>query len=145
MAGTTTTLLDKGIAPSGRLHGPWQDELGPGLDVMVTPVPQEGSILEADGMRPCAAVFLSRPGRAQVPWAPIAACLGLTPAEARLASHLAGGTSLEEASESLGVSIHTARTQLKAVFAKTGTRRQGELVALLMQGVLANLRHQETP
>jgi DNA-binding CsgD family transcriptional regulator len=44
----------------------------------------------------------------------------------------------------LGSSIHTVRTQIKSVFAKTGTRRQGELVALLMQGVLANLETEKS-
>lgn len=56
---------------------------------------------------------------------------GLTPAEATLASKLAAGTSLEEAAEILSISKETARNQLKAVFAKTQTHRQGELVALL--------------
>ena len=31
----------------------------------------------------------------------------------------------------LGLARETARNQLKAVFAKTGTHRQGELIALL--------------
>jgi DNA-binding CsgD family transcriptional regulator len=56
--------------------------------------------------------------------------LGLTPAEARLARRLAAGESVREAAQALGVSYETARSQLKQVFAKTGTRRQGELVAL---------------
>lgn len=56
---------------------------------------------------------------------------GLTPAEARLTSILAEGARLEQAAEELGIGRETARTQLKAVFAKTDTHRQGELVALL--------------
>ncbi|MGE3944963.1 MAG: helix-turn-helix transcriptional regulator [Alphaproteobacteria bacterium] len=56
---------------------------------------------------------------------------GLTAAEARLASLLAEGTTLDEAREVLGVGRETARTQLKAVFGKTGVHRQGALVALL--------------
>ena len=55
----------------------------------------------------------------------------LTPAEARLAARLACGESLEEASERLAVSLGTARNQLKAIFTKTETNRQAELVALL--------------
>jgi DNA-binding CsgD family transcriptional regulator len=56
---------------------------------------------------------------------------GLTRAEARLASIIATGASPEQAAEQLEISRQTVRTQLKAVFAKTRTHRQGELIALL--------------
>jgi DNA-binding CsgD family transcriptional regulator len=56
---------------------------------------------------------------------------GLSPAEARLASLMASGISPEQAAEELGIARETARNQLKAVFAKTATHRQGELIALL--------------
>jgi DNA-binding CsgD family transcriptional regulator len=55
----------------------------------------------------------------------------LTPAEARLAIEIAGGRTLSEASVKMGLSSATLRTQLSAVFTKTQTRRQAELVALL--------------
>jgi DNA-binding CsgD family transcriptional regulator len=55
----------------------------------------------------------------------------LTPAEARLAQGLAGGDSLDEVASGLGIRITTARTQLAAIFAKTDTRRQAKLVAVL--------------
>jgi DNA-binding CsgD family transcriptional regulator/PAS domain-containing protein len=61
----------------------------------------------------------------------LAKAFGLTPAEARLASLIAEGISPERAAEELGVSYVTARNQLKAVFAKTATHRQSELVSLL--------------
>jgi DNA-binding CsgD family transcriptional regulator/PAS domain-containing protein len=56
---------------------------------------------------------------------------GLTAAEARLANQLAGGVTLAEASEQLSLSKETARTQLKAIFNKTRTNRQTDLVRLL--------------
>ncbi|AWN36741.1 helix-turn-helix transcriptional regulator [Methylobacterium radiodurans] len=56
---------------------------------------------------------------------------GLTTAEARLARMLADGRDLGDAADALGVAVSTARTQLKAVFAKTGTRRQAQLAVLL--------------
>lgn len=56
---------------------------------------------------------------------------GLSPAEARLASVIARGTPPPQAGKELGIAIETVRTQLKAVFAKTETHRQAELVALL--------------
>ena len=60
---------------------------------------------------------------------------GLTDAEAALACQLAGGRSLEEAAQALAVRTPTARTQLSRIFAKTGTRRQAELMRLLVGGV----------
>lgn len=57
---------------------------------------------------------------------------GLTPAEARLARLLAGGASLKDAAERLGVSINTVRTHLRQVFQKTGVSRQAELIRLLL-------------
>jgi DNA-binding CsgD family transcriptional regulator len=56
---------------------------------------------------------------------------GLTSAEAKLASFIADGTSLEDAARELAISRETARSHLKVVFAKTDTHRQSELVALL--------------
>jgi DNA-binding CsgD family transcriptional regulator len=60
----------------------------------------------------------------------LAATFELTPAQARLAAKLARGDSLEDAAEDIGVAVATARNQLKAIFQKTGTHRQAELVAL---------------
>jgi DNA-binding CsgD family transcriptional regulator len=65
------------------------------------------------------------------PQALLAQAFALTPAEARLAVIIAQGASPEHAAEVLGISRATARNQLKVVFAKTGTHRQSELVALL--------------
>ncbi|MGU3537535.1 helix-turn-helix transcriptional regulator [Methylobacterium sp. A54F] len=61
----------------------------------------------------------------------IRAAFGLSPAEARLAARLAAGASLQEAADALGVTHATARGQLKAVLAKTGTHRQSALIELV--------------
>jgi DNA-binding CsgD family transcriptional regulator len=61
----------------------------------------------------------------------IARLFGLSPAETRLASLIVAGLSLVQAAEELGVVHETVRTHLKAMFDKTGTRRQSELVAML--------------
>lgn len=55
----------------------------------------------------------------------------LTPSEARIAAVLATGSSLAEAASAGDVTVKTARTYLERIFAKTGTHRQMELVALL--------------
>jgi DNA-binding CsgD family transcriptional regulator len=56
---------------------------------------------------------------------------GLTAAEHRLAREMASGVGLVAASASLGVAMSTVRTHLKSIFAKTRTRSQSELAALL--------------
>lgn len=56
---------------------------------------------------------------------------GLTAAEARLAALLAGGFTVAEAAAAHRVSVATVRTQLAAIFAKTHTSRQAELVMLV--------------
>lgn len=55
----------------------------------------------------------------------------LTPAETRLALALASGQSLKQAAARNGNQFSTARSQLETVFRKTGTNKQGQLVALL--------------
>ncbi|MDH5183715.1 MAG: alpha/beta fold hydrolase [Gammaproteobacteria bacterium] len=57
---------------------------------------------------------------------------GLTPAESRLAISLVKGATLDESSEAFSVSRHTLRTQLKSIYAKTGCRRQAELMVKIL-------------
>jgi DNA-binding CsgD family transcriptional regulator len=63
------------------------------------------------------------------------ALYGLTNAEAAIVQGLAEGGSLEEVSAGRGVTTHTARSQLKQIFAKTGVSRQVELIGLVLTGV----------
>lgn len=58
---------------------------------------------------------------------------GLSAAEARLLSLLVGGATLRQAAEVIGVSYSTVQSQLKSSFAKTGTHRQAELIALAVR------------
>jgi DNA-binding CsgD family transcriptional regulator len=53
---------------------------------------------------------------------------GLTFAEAEVLGRLTSGLRLAEIGDELGVSIETVRSHLKAIFAKTGTSRQADLV-----------------
>ncbi len=61
---------------------------------------------------------------------------GLTRAEAEITLQLARGDSLDTIAASRAVRLETVRTQLRTVYRKTGTHRQGELVFLV--GVLGN-------
>lgn len=99
--------------------------------VLITVLPIDGA---ASGPFFGARVLLTFSDLAAQP-APPASLLtqvfGLTQAEARLAALIATGVSPEGAAERLGIAAETARNHLKAVFAKTDTHRQSELVALL--------------
>ncbi len=64
----------------------------------------------------------------------------LTPAESRLAASLLGGLSLAEAAAAHGTTTGTARKQLAALFDKTGTSRQSELVRQMLWEVGPLLR-----
>ena len=73
------------------------------------------------------------PDRAGLPgMARLRAEFGLTKAEARLALRIAEGSSLASAAQAFNVKLTTIRSQLQQVFAKTGTSRQTELVAMLL-------------
>jgi DNA-binding CsgD family transcriptional regulator/PAS domain-containing protein len=63
----------------------------------------------------------------------VATTYGLTPTESRVLSCLLAGRSVPEAAAELRVTRTTARTHLKAIFRKTDTRRQQELVLLASQ------------
>lgn len=61
----------------------------------------------------------------------LAGLFDLTPAEARVARALASGLPLDRVAAEFGVSVQTIRNQLGAVFHKTGTSRQVELLRLI--------------
>ncbi len=61
----------------------------------------------------------------------LAGLFDLTPAEARLAAALSQGQPLRDAASDLQITVKTGRTYLERIFAKTGTRQQSQLVALL--------------
>lgn len=65
---------------------------------------------------------------------------GLTVKEAELARALLGGLSLEESCEELAIARETARTHLRGILRKTGTRRQSEFVRLATTGLAGQTR-----
>ncbi len=73
-------------------------------------------------------------GRVNLPTeAQLASAFGLSRGEARLAICLASGEMLESAARHCGISYETARKRIKVMFEKTDTRRQSELVALVVR------------
>jgi DNA-binding CsgD family transcriptional regulator len=59
---------------------------------------------------------------------------GLTVAECRVAEAVAQGHDLNAYAQAQRISSHTARTQLKSAFRKTGARRQNQLAHLFLTG-----------
>lgn len=92
---------------------------------------------------PRTVVFITDPEAAPIADAAVLrSVFGFTRAETRLASALMRGLSLREISEETRLSLNTLRTQLKGVFRKTNTNRQGELIMVLARasGALATDR-----
>jgi DNA-binding CsgD family transcriptional regulator len=57
---------------------------------------------------------------------------GLTPTESRLADLLLHGLDVRQTAERMKITVETARFNLKRVQAKTSTRRQTELMRLML-------------
>jgi hypothetical protein len=92
-----------------RVEAPW-------LLVEAMPVTAFGSDLFSSGRVILLLTDLTAPLRPEA--TQLCAAFGLTIAEAKLAAKLASGVGIDGAAAWLGVSRETARTQLKAVFAK---------------------------
>jgi DNA-binding CsgD family transcriptional regulator/PAS domain-containing protein len=99
-------------------------------NVLVAPLGRRHA--SAFGPEAAIAVFVADPDdRAQGEVGALVHLFRLTPAEARLAAAVATGAPLAEVADLLGIGRETARTQLRSVFAKTGTTRQAELVRII--------------
>ena len=77
-------------------------------------------------------LFISHVSRSEpLPSHVLPVLFGLSPAEARVAAAVAKGKTQDEIAVQAGLSVNTIKTQLKAVFMKTGVSRQADLVALM--------------
>lgn len=102
------------------------------LTVLVAPLRTETDWLQS--RRPVAMLFVTDPERANLPTtANLRQNFGLTRTEAAMAIEVLNGGSVKAAAARLGIAPTTARTHLTAVFDKTNTRRQPDLVRLLLQ------------
>jgi DNA-binding CsgD family transcriptional regulator len=104
----------------------------PPLALLVTPF-QPRRRQDLDQAPPLALLLISDPLEQPLELATqLVPLFGLTPAEAEVAAALASGFSPEEIALTRRVQVVTIRSQVKALMAKTGTRRQGELIRLLL-------------
>ena len=101
--------------------------------ILVGPVSDKYSGLST--LRPAVCIVITDPDRATP--LRLQTVHGLTDAESRLAAILADGEKLRTATVKLGITYGTCRTRLAEIFAKTETRSQSELVALLLKTLAA--------
>jgi DNA-binding CsgD family transcriptional regulator len=87
---------------------------------------------DASDQSACAVLFISDPDQVDNPSVEsLRRAFGLTYREAQTAIAVANGHGLKVAAHAMGVAVTTVRTQLQQAFAKTGTRHQAELAALV--------------
>jgi DNA-binding CsgD family transcriptional regulator len=121
---------------------------GPGLQIMAVPLAEDPANDLRGGHFP--------PGHRQVlllfskHWAPqilspsvVATLFSLSPAESRLTVALCQGQTVNDYAAATGVSVGTARFQLKQVLAKTKTPRQSELVRRVCTSIVTHARRAE--
>jgi len=104
------------------------------FSVMIAPL-RTGDIGEPESQARVA-LFVSDPEIDRIAGAKaLAELYALTQSEVELLQLLSMGKSLEEAASARGISMNTARSHIKHIFAKTGVSRQGELVRMMLMGV----------
>ncbi|MBI3707469.1 MAG: helix-turn-helix transcriptional regulator, partial [Proteobacteria bacterium] len=119
--GAAQTTIRRGEQAGGIMALP--TSAGHPVTILVSPSPRLG-LLE-----PAALVFISEPQDSlPIEARHVALQYGLTSSEARLLRALVDGKRLMEHAEDAGITLNTAKTHLKQVFAKTGSRRQADLI-----------------
>lgn len=131
-------LISEALSPTGAMRAPPQVVRIPRASgkrpycVFVSKVGPQHSALST--YKPAVCVIITDPDdQRRPPLQSIQAAFGLTPAEARLAAILSTGADLRVAADELRITYGTARARLAQIYLKTDTRRQGELIHLLLK------------
>lgn len=115
------------------------------LHVRVQALEQRGMSTEA----PCSSegrallVLMDPNSRPSLPPDLLKQLFGLSPAESRLASSLCFGATLNEYATRAGVTVGTARYQLKQIMAKMQVSKQSQLVQRLCSSVILHMARSE--
>lgn len=125
VSATVRTGSGTGLAPGGVVR--LEDAAGVGLPVLVAPM-RLGTTGHAGGSA-VVLVFSDPAAHRLLDARRIAAALGLSPTEGAVVAALVEGKALARYAEEAGVSVNTAKSQLAAIFDKTGQSRQAGLVA----------------
>lgn len=132
----------RGISAGGVLAVPRRQQRA--LSMLICPLR-----LGQDGFgpaRPMALVVVSDPERGTAtPLQVLRQLHGLTRAEARLLAALLAGERLQDYAERNALAVSTVRNQLARNFAKTGTRRQAELIQLCLSDPVIRMAANRAP
>lgn len=116
----------------GFLHVP--RSLANPLSILVTRLPLLNTPWFGGG-QPCWMLMLFDPDRRlSLSTELIASDLGISGREAEVAALLFAGYDIKTLAARLSISVHTARTHVKAVFSRTGIRSQAELIRRIAGG-----------
>ena len=124
------TSIDSGQRHTLNCH----TDTGVARSILVIPNQQENSARTTGQERSAQILFLNFEAGIDELTSALVNVYELTPSEAQVTAYLSQGSSLEEIAEKKGCSVHTIRTQIKCAYTKTGTRRQGQLVSLALNG-----------
>ncbi len=94
------------------------------LSILVAPLPDQA----ASHGEPLAMLLVDGGESPLVEQIRFSRAYNLTPAEARLLSALVSGERMSEYAQRRGISVTTAKSHLRALFDKTGERRQADLI-----------------
>lgn len=107
------------------------------VSLIVWPLPKAAA---AGPDEPVAIVFIGNPERpGKISFIRLRDFYGLSPKEARVAALLAQGHRPDEIARILGLAYETVRKHIKNIFSKTGSRRQADIVRILLSGPAAVL------
>lgn len=103
------------------------------LQILISPICNSAIPAISTGRLITAIAFVIDPSQQKRPAQDMLRVLfGLTPAECRVALLLSDGHAPKEIANMVGVTDNTVRSQIKSIFCKTGVKRQGELIRLLL-------------
>jgi DNA-binding CsgD family transcriptional regulator len=140
VASCARTSLEFG-GPGGELVVPRTFPLSP-VNVIVAPLRSRARLADVPWIgfgRPVAILTVSDPDLdRQQRDEKLRSLFGLTNAEAALAAEILKGDGRRAAAQRCGITDGTAKTHLAHIFEKTGTRRQTELIRLLLSAAEAS-------
>jgi DNA-binding CsgD family transcriptional regulator len=116
------------------------------LHILITPVRNSTSFTPCTAQTISAVVFVIDGSQRRRPAQDILRALfGLTPAECRVALLLGDGHAPRKIANMVGVTDNTVRSQIKSIFSKTGAKRQGELIRLLLNNPTLEIQARPSP
>ena len=125
---TCATGAGRGAFPGGYML--LRRSAGRPLHCKLTPFSSESAFFAAS---PSAILFIGDPEAAPISRSTVMRSLyRLTPAESQLADLLLTGDTVASAADRRGITEDSARTQLKSIFHKTDTKRQTDLIRLML-------------